>query len=193
MKKKVVKVKDLGDSELVSYILKKHQENYHEIINRYQKKLFSYLYRLVRNKEEVEDILQNVFVKVFKNLDSFDPAKKFSPWIYRIAHNEAVNFLKRRSKKQFISWEDMANENKSEARSEEKSPFDEWISKESGREVRKAMKALPAKYKEILEMRYFQEKSYQEISRAIRKPVNTVGTLLSRSKKKLLGIIGKRK
>jgi RNA polymerase sigma-70 factor (ECF subfamily) len=193
MKKNNLKVKDLDDSALVSFILKRHQENYREIINRYQKKLFSYLYRLVRNKEEVEDILQNVFVKVFKNLDSFDTKKKFSPWIYRIAHNEAINFLKRRNKKQFISWEDMANENKSEARSEEKSPFDAWISKESDREVRKAMQALPVKYREILEMRYFQEKTYSEIGKVIKKPVNTVGTLLSRAKNKLLGIIGEKK
>jgi RNA polymerase sigma-70 factor (ECF subfamily) len=192
MKKKELKVKDLGDSELVAFILKRHQENYQEIMRRYQRKLFSYLYRLIRNKEEVEDVLQNVFVKAFKNLDSFDVEKNFSPWIYRIAHNEAVNFLKRKGKKHFISWEDMANENKSEARSEEKSPFDEWISKESGREVRRALKFLPVKYQEILELRYFQEKSYGEIGRIIKKPVNTVGTLLSRAKGKLLRIIKER-
>lgn len=190
MKKKELKVKDLGDSELVTFILRRHKQNYQEIIDRYHRKLFSYIYRLVRNKEEAEDILQNVFVKAFKNLVSFDTTKKFSPWIYRIAHNEAVNFLKRRSKKHFISWEDMANENKSEARSEEKSPFDAWITKESGAEVRRAMRMLPDKYREILEMRYFQEKTYAEIGKKIKKPVNTVGTLLSRAKHKLLQIIG---
>lgn len=193
MKKKELKVKDLDDAKLVTFILKRHKQNYQEIINRYHRKLFSYIYRLVRSKEEAEDILQNVFVKAFKNLVSFDTTKKFSPWIYRIAHNEAVNFLKRRSKKHFISWEDMANENKSEARSEEKSAFDAWVIKESDAEMRKAMKSLPPKYKEILEMRYFQEKTYAEIGKNIRKPVNTVGTLLSRAKRKLLQIIGEKK
>ena len=193
MKKKEPKVKDLTDSELVSFIRKKHRETYREIVRRYQKKLFSYLYRFVRNKEEVEDILQNVFVKVYKNLDHFDAEKKFSSWIYRIAHNEAINFLKRKNRKHFISWEDMSENHKVEAKSEEKSAFDTWVIKESDAEMRKAMKSLSDNYRQVLELRYFQEKTYGEIGKIIKKPVNTVGTLLNRAKKSLLQIIGEKK
>lgn len=193
MKKKELKVKDLSDNELIAFIRRKHRETYREIVRRYQKKLFSYLYRLVRNKEEVEDILQNVFVKVYKNLDHFDQEKKFSSWIYRIAHNEAINFLKRRGRKHFVSWEDLSEDHKVEAKSEEKSAFDVWIAKESGAETRKAMKSLSAHYRQVLELRYFQEKTYAEIGKIIKKPVNTVGTLINRAKKSLLQIIGEKK
>lgn len=193
MKKKALKVKDLSDNDLIAFIRKKHRETYQEIVRRYEKKLFSYLYRLVRNKEEVEDILQNVFVKVYKNLDKFDQEKKFSSWIYRIAHNEAINFLKRRGKKHFVSWEDLSEDHKVEAKSEEKSAFDTWVIKESDAEMRKAMKSLPERYRQVLELRYFQEKTYVEIGKLIKKPVNTVGTLINRAKKSLLQIIGEKK
>lgn len=181
----------MTDEALVTLIFKKKKPDlYREIVRRYQKKLFSYLYRLVGNKEEVEDILQNVFVKTYRNLKKFDTRKKFSSWIYRISHNEAVNFLKRRSRKHFVSWEDLlTGEVKMEARSEEDSPFDAWIRKESKAEVRAAIAKLLPRYREVLRLRYFSDKSYAEIGKLIKKPVNTVGTLINRAKKKMVEAI----
>ena len=142
---------------------------------------------MVGNKEETEDILQNVFVKVYKNLKSFDETKKFSSWIYRISHNEAVNYLKKRNKKRFISWEDIfLGENSIEAKSDDKSPIENWLTKERKIEVDEAIEKLPKRYKEVLMLRYFSDKSYEEIGKVLGKSVNTVGTLLNRAKKKLL-------
>ncbi|KKQ79764.1 MAG: RNA polymerase sigma factor SigW [Candidatus Moranbacteria bacterium GW2011_GWD2_38_7] len=90
---------DLSDSELIKVIHTQNREAYKELFARYQKKLFTYIFHLVGNKDETEDILQSVFQKTFKNIEHFDTSRKFSSWIYRIAHNEAVNFLKRRSKR----------------------------------------------------------------------------------------------
>lgn len=163
---------------------------YKEIVARYQKKLLAYLYRLVGNREEAEDILQNVFVKVYKNISRFDTKRKFSSWIYRIAHNEAVNFLKRRGKRRLVSLEDIeTTKDKLYTASLDKSPIDAWISKELKKEMRQALDKLPAKYKEVLTLRYFLDKSYEEIGEILEKPVNTVGTLINRAKKKLLEII----
>jgi RNA polymerase sigma-70 factor (ECF subfamily) len=190
VKKKAKKVKDMDDSELIKLIRKDNSELYREVVKRYQKKLFSYIYRLVGNKEETEDILQNVFVKTYISLKSFDLEKKFSSWIYRIAHNEAINFLKKRNKRRLISWEDIAStKDKMETKSEELDPLDIWLRKETRIEVQGALEKLPENYQQVLILRYFSEKSYSEIGKIIKSPANTVGTLINRAKKKLVEVV----
>lgn len=192
MPRKKTVVKELSDGDLILLITAKRSELYQEVMARYQKKLYSYIYRLVGSREETEDILQNVFLKVYKNLKKFDCRKKFSSWIYRIAHNEAVNFLKRRNRKHFVSWEDIVTGGiKMEAQSEEKSPIDQWIQSESEEELKVALSRLEPKYQQILRLRYFSDFSYEEIARKIKKPVNTVGTLINRAKIKLAEIVQK--
>jgi RNA polymerase sigma-70 factor (ECF subfamily) len=192
VKKKSQKVKEISDNSLVEVVRKGQPEVYGEIVKRYQKKLFSYIYRLVGNKEEAEDILQNVFVKAYRNIKTFDVKRKFSSWIYRIAHNEAINFLKKRNRKRFVSWEDIvASKDKLETQSDEASPIDTWIREESRLEVQRALAGLPERYRKVLMLRYFSDKSYEQIGRAIKSPVNTVGTLINRAKKKLISVIKK--
>jgi RNA polymerase sigma-70 factor, ECF subfamily len=176
----------LDDNELINLIRETKPERYAEVIERYQGKLFAYLYRLVGNREEAEDLLQDVFIKAYKNLNSYDSSRKFSSWVYRIAHNEAVNFIKRKSLKRFISWEDISStKDKLESSSMEAGADDAWIRKESINDVDQAINGLPIKYKQVLLLRYFSDKSYEEISEILGKPVNTVGTLINRAKKKL--------
>lgn len=187
----IVNLKDkttLSDNELVDIIRSRDQERYGEIVERYQNKLFSYLYRLIGRREEVEDLLQEVFVKAYVNLNSYDTSRKFSSWIYRIAHNEAVNHIKRKSLKRFIPWEDITSaKDKLEISS---SNLDEgtekyWVRKEENREVSGAVDRLPFKYKQVLILRYWEDKSYEEISEILSKPVNTVGTLIKRARDRL--------
>jgi len=176
----------LGDNELIDLVREEKPERYAEIIERYQGKLFAYLYRLVGNREEAEDLLQDVFIKAYKNLHSYDSSRKFSSWIYRIAHNEAVNYIKRKSLKRFISWEDISStKDKLESSSLEDGADDAWIRKEAINDVDQAVNGLPIKYKQVLLLRYFSDKSYEEISEILGKPVNTIGTLINRAKKKL--------
>lgn len=188
------KCDELSDNELVGAVQKGQYELYGELFGRYQRKLFVYMYHLVGNKEEVEDLLQNVFSKAYKHIQSFDLERKFSSWIYRIAHNEAVNFLKRKSRRQFISWEEIVTtKDKLETQSEEKLPEEKWIIKEITDEVDSALGKLPEKYKQVLLMRYFSEYSYEAIAKILGKPVNTVGTLINRAKKKLLEVLNESK
>lgn len=183
----------LSDNEIVKLVVAKNQRAYQELMRRYQMKLYSYLRRLIRNKEESEDLLQGVFMKVYRNIKSFDTRRKFSSWIYRIAHNEAVNFLKKRSKKHFVSIEDIQSaKDKLEMTDTRKNPIDSWIAKELKKEMQEALEKISPKYKEVLTLRYYYDKSYEEMSEALEKPVNTVGTLLNRAKKKLMEIMGKR-
>lgn len=183
-------IKEATDSQLVKLVQNRQNNIYDEIVHRYQRKLFIYLYHFVGNRDEAEDILQNVFVKSYRNIKRFDTSKKFSSWIYRIAHNEAVNFMKRRNRKRFISWEDIVNtKDKLDTQSPERTPEETWIRKEIKQEVDKALKRLPEKYQEVLKMRYYQTKTYHEMAKILKKPVNTVGTLINRAKKKLWEVI----
>lgn len=182
--------KCLEDGELVRVVQTQNREAYREVVARYQKRLFVYLYRLVGSREEVEDLLQNVFAKAYRNIGSFDTSRKFSSWIYRIAHNEAVNFLKRKSKKKFVSLEDMVtSKDKLEASDDGQEPVQAWLRKETKEEVDAALAKLPPKYRQVLEMRYFSEYTYETIAKTLEKPVNTVGTLINRAKKKLLEVV----
>ncbi|MDD5396987.1 MAG: RNA polymerase sigma factor [Candidatus Moranbacteria bacterium] len=182
----------MDDSELITFIHTKNKEAYKELFARYQKKLFTYIYHLVGNREETEDILQNVFSKTYRNIEHFDVSRKFSSWIYRIAHNEAVNFLKRKSKRYTVSWEDIAtSKDKLDSASNEELPEDRIGHKEIVQEIDSAMEKLPPKYQQVLKLRYFQEYSYEEIGKILGKPLNTVGTLINRAKKKLLEVVKK--
>jgi len=176
----------LSDNELVKLIQNGDTELFAIIIERYQGKLFAYLYRLIGGREEAEDLLQDVFIKAFKNMKSYDVTRKFSSWIYRIAHNEAVNYIKRKSLKRFISWEDITStKDKLEGNKTEDGADKEWLRKEVIQEVDEAMNNLPIKYKQVLVLRYYSDKSYEEISEILQKPVNTVGTLINRAKRKM--------
>jgi len=176
----------LTDNELVSLIQAGDTELFAVIIERYQGKLFAYLYRLIGGREEADDLLQDVFIKAFKHLRSYDVSRKFSSWIYRIAHNEAINHIKRKSLKRFISWEDITSTKDQLASNKSEDGADVmWLRKEMIAEVDRAIKKLPDKYRQVLSLRYYSDKSYEEISDVLQKSVNTVGTLLNRAKKKM--------
>lgn len=189
-KEDIERCKDLNDSELIKIIHTQNREAYRELFGRYQKKLFTYVFHLVGNKDETDDILQNVFQKTFKNIEHFDTSRKFSSWIYRIAHNEAVNFLKRKSKRYTVSWEDVStSKDKLEIATNDELMEDKFMREQIVKEVDDAMLKLPKKYQQVLKLRYFQEYSYDVISGILNKPVNTVGTLINRAKRKLLEVI----
>lgn len=184
------RLKDLDDNDLIVVIRTQNREAYKELFARYQKKLFVYIFHLVGNRDETEDILQNVFSKTYKSIEHFDIARKFSSWIYRIAHNESVNFLKRKSKRYTVSWDDIStSKDKLDTATNEERPEEKMEHQEIVKEIDYALKKIPARYQKVLQMRYFDEYSYEEIGKILKKPVNTVGTLINRAKKKLLEIV----
>jgi RNA polymerase sigma-70 factor, ECF subfamily len=173
-----MKPPELSDEQLIKVIREKDRELYSEIIRRYQAKLSHYLRKFICNIDELEDILQDVFIKAYKNLYSFDAKKKFSSWIYRIAHNEAVNYLKKNSKIK-ISLDEV-----------EYKIVDEKIDLNSNvdkvflkKKIGKYLEIIKIKYREPIILFYFEQKSYEEISDILRIPISTVGTLISRGKK----------
>lgn len=176
-------IKKLSDEKLVETIRESNQEYFTYIVERYQNKIFTYIYRLIGNGDEAEDLTQDVFVKVYKNLYGFDTKRKFSSWIYRISHNEAVNYLKKKSYFKILSIEQ--NEFLQNTMTTTENLVEKIIKKESAGKIRELMNKISFKYREVLVLRYYEEKSYDEISDILRMPVNTVGTMINRAKAKL--------
>jgi RNA polymerase sigma-70 factor (ECF subfamily) len=153
------------------------------LVKRYEAKLAAYLRRLFGlSQEDIEDILQETFIKVYLNLNDFDKDLKFSSWIYRIAHNQAVSSFRKMKTHgwpvslETNSWQELAGEVN----------LMEEISREQDKAILAAALAqLPFKYREALVLKFLAEKSYKEISDILKKPEGTVATLINRGKKLL--------
>ncbi len=182
----------LSDEDLVLFVREKDKEAYGFIIDRYEKRIFYYINRLINNPEEARNLTQQTFVNAYVNIYSFDKNKKFSSWVYRIAHNLAVNWLKR--KKASISLSQ--NEVIASKLASEIDVFEEAAGNEFNDKINSLLTELPVKFKEPFVLRYFEKKSYDEISDILRKPKSTIGTLLQRAKeilkKELEKIYGQR-
>ncbi len=170
------------DEELVVLTLQ-NKDFFAYIIDRYEEKIFRYIKRITNAREDdLFDILQDVFVKVYQNLNDFDSGLKFSSWIYRIAHNQVIDNHRKnkvRPHGNSIDIDESVLQNIS-------NDFD--IIKEADLEygkkyIQQALRGLDEKYKEILILRFFEEKDYKEISDILKKPMGTVATLLNRAKK----------
>ncbi len=173
---------DKTDEEIVKLSLA-DQEYFLHIIKRYKLKLHRYVLRISNiDPEEAEDILQEVFMKVYQNLNDFDDSLKFSSWIYRITHNQVIsNFrkLKARPQKSNFDIDDDVIKNISSGLNLTKD-IDAKILHTSVIQVLDKMKV---GYKEVLVLKFLEEKSYNEISDIIKKPMGTVGSLMNRAKK----------
>lgn len=180
---KVKAYADMTDEELVKAVQSGEDLAFEHVVQRYQGKLFAYIMRLMNHRDEAHDITQDVFLKAYKHIQRFDTERKFSSWIYRIAHNESVKWLKKKTRAKVESLENHVENGfqLADATNTEK----EYIREEDAVKVRDAIDALPEKYKEVMEMRYLEQQSYEEISKRLDKPINTVGTLINRAKKKL--------
>ncbi len=173
------------DEELVGLVLRSKTEAFDILARRYEKKLLRYGRRFLYNHENIEDVVQDIFIKAYINIKSFDLSRKFSPWIYRIAHNEFINIIKKEKKEPFLFFE--AGTIFSFAG---KGNFLKDIeTREEKEEIEKHLSKLKIKYREPIILYYFEEKDYQEISDILKIPVSTVGTRLKRGRneiKKLL-------
>lgn len=178
---------ELSDSEIISLTLE-DSDNFALIIDRYENKLFRYVMRLGDfSIEECEDLLQDIFIKVYTNLNEYDVSFTFSSWIYRIAHNTTIDYFRKKNVRAIISLDDKEYTWLYEAlRSDEDISF-EIMQKDMQEAVKGAIGELPRELAEILIFRYIEEKSYEEISDILKIPISTVGTLIHRAKKKLEG------
>ncbi|MDP3964263.1 MAG: sigma-70 family RNA polymerase sigma factor [bacterium] len=166
------------DEEIVEVVRNRDQELYREIVLRYEQKLRRYAMVFVRDADRAEDVVQNALIKAFINLHSFNTKKKFSSWLYRITHNEAINYIKKHKRE--ISIDD-APEIMQIVDGRE-GPVEEMEREEVRKSLREKMDQLPHLYREAFELYYIEERSYDEICDILRLPMGTVGTRIARGR-----------
>jgi len=172
------------DAELVE-LSKSDPESFGFLMERYESQLFHYIRRIGQlSKEDTEDILQEVFIKIYKNLNGYNESLKFSSWAYRIAHNHVIDHFRRanaRPKTNSLEDEEWERLISSSVR------IDKAImDKDCIERIKSCIQELPMKYREILILRFIEEKDYEEIMDILKKPKGSVATLVSRGKEMLV-------
>ena len=177
-----VDAQSLSDEDLVILTLD-NANHFSHIVERYQRKLLFYIRRISGvSNEEAEDMLQEIFLKMYTNLNSFNPDLKFSSWAYRITRNHVISsFRKKEARPKGVSYD--AEEGLLTKLISELDMELELDRQFLHEHISSLFEKLPVKYREVMVLKYFDEKSYDEISDILKKPVGTIGTLLNRAKK----------
>ena len=173
------------DEELVELVINQDQEKYGQLVERYEAKLLRYARTIVFDEDVAADAVQNAFIKAFINLRGFNPKLKFSSWIYRITHNEAINLLRKRQRELYPeddSWFDTIADGRESVDLELDREF-------LAQEMARALRKLEIKYREPLILHFYQGKPYKEIGDILKLPTATVGTRIARAKARLRTII----
>ncbi|MDD5071437.1 MAG: RNA polymerase sigma factor [Patescibacteria group bacterium] len=174
--------KEKTDEELVNLSLN-NQDCFLYLMKRYEKKLLAYILKISSfNHDEAEDILQEVFIKIYKNLNDFDTGLKFSSWAYRITHNQVIShYRKVKSRPQAVSLD--LNDKILANLSSDLDIREEIDISYFKKNVKKILENLDIKYREVLVLKFLEEKGYKEISDILKKPMGTVATLINRAKR----------
>ncbi len=168
-----------SDEAVVLEVQHGNKDVFGVLMERYEKKLLRYGRKFLSEKENIEDIVQEVFIKAYQNIQSFDTSQKFSPWIYRIAHNTFINALKKKSRNPLYLFDfDTLLYHPIYENPDDK----EKDQQEMRVMVDKGLDGLSQKYKEIIILHYLEELSYKEIADVLRIPIGTVGIRLKRAK-----------
>lgn len=175
------------DELIIAEVIRGDIDSYGQIMSRYEQKLLRYVIYLARDQINADDVVQDTFIKAYQNLKSFNNKFKFSSWIYRIAHNETMNAIKKENRNahdlDFENIEEFSHE------SDVIKNIDKVILK---REINFCLNSLSDKYREVLMLQYFENMKYVEIADILRIPVATVGVRCSRAKNQLKKICQER-
>lgn len=173
------------EARMARRALKGDQQAFAEIVALYQDKLYHMAFRMLGSRQEAEDVTQEAFLRVYRNLDRYDESLKFSTWIYRIATNLCIDRLRKRR----MSYSLDAESNEHDGLdgyalipSDDRTPESEMLLSETQRIVREAIETLPAKYKSVMVLRYLHDLSLQEIGEILDMPVTTVKTRVHRGR-----------
>ena len=176
------------DITLVDAALGGDQRAYEHLVEKYQRSLFFHILKMVRNRDVVDDLVQEAFAKAFDCLNSYNKEYAFSTWIYRIATNHTIDFL-RKKKLQTFSIDEPVPGKDGDMRMELPDEFSETdrdiLRKERRKLIRNAVESLPEKYRVVIRMRHMDEMSYEEISEVMNLPLGTVKAHIFRARELL--------
>ncbi len=192
--KKQFSKKALEDFRLIDEATKKNNDQaYAELMQRYKKPVYHMVLKMVRNVDDAEDLTIEAFAKAFKSLHRFKKDFTFSTWLFRIATNNAIDFI-RKKKLETMSLNTSFKDDDGEAvnidvEDNNLDPQEEAIKEQKIELVRMFVTKLPAKYQRLVRLRYFQEYSYEEIAQELEAPLGTVKAQLHRARELLYDLV----
>ena len=180
------------DHDLIVLARKGSERAYRELLDRYQRPVFSLVYRMVRDRELAEDLAQETFVKVFNHLDRFNPKYKFSSWIFKIASNLAIDTLRKREPvtvsldgSRHAQTADEVEATRITVESKDENPEEFLEAKELGQEIERAIGLLRPEYRTAILLRHVEGRPYEEIAEIMSIPLGTVKTYIHRARGEL--------
>ncbi|MCU0401480.1 MAG: sigma-70 family RNA polymerase sigma factor [Algoriphagus sp.] len=185
--------KALEDFDLIDKaVLEKDQSAYATLMKRYKKAVYFMILKMIRDADDAEDLTMEAFAKAFRNLERFKKDYTFSTWLFRIATNNTIDFIRKKKLKTMslnnTLSDDSGNSVNIDVEDDDNNPQDEFIKSQRIEMVRVFVDKLPAKYRKLVQLRYFDELSYEEIAQELDKPLGTVKAQLHRSRELLFEI-----
>jgi len=187
---------NLPDADVVALAQRGRDAAYRELIRRYERPVFSLVFRMVRDRELAEDLSQDTFIKVLQHIDRYRPEFKFSSWLFKIANNVAIDHLRRRQL-DTVSMDGSPHAMTSDAveatsfdiSSRDESALDRMEARELGSAIETAIAQLRPEYRACILLRHVEDKSYEEIAATLDLPLGTVKTYIHRARHELRGLL----
>lgn len=187
-----VPLREATDQQVVEFAKAGREAAYRELVRRYERPVFSLVYRMVRNREQAEDLSQETFVKVLNAIESYKPEYKFSSWVFKIANNAAIDHLRRRELDTLsldgsphAETPEMIEATALQIGSAGESPLEEVVARELGGEIEDGIKLLRPEYRTCILLRHVEGRSYEEIAEILNLPLGTVKTYIHRARNEL--------
>ncbi|HSQ25413.1 MAG TPA: sigma-70 family RNA polymerase sigma factor [Pyrinomonadaceae bacterium] len=180
----------LADGELVLTAVSGREAAFEELVRRYQRPIASYVYRMVGDYDAALDLTQDVFIKVYNSLARYRSEFKFSTWIYKIAHNTAIDHLRRHTvRDQIMTSGGDGTRSEIAIESRRLTPEQESEKEERRSEIESVVQSLPAAYRELIVLRHSHDLSYDEIAEVTGLPLGTVKNRLFRAREAMRGLL----
>jgi RNA polymerase sigma-70 factor (ECF subfamily) len=189
----ILNIREFSDAELVSTASTGAESSFEELVRRYQRPIVSYVYRMLSDYEASLDVTQEVFIKVYNSLERYSTDYKFSTWLYRIAHNAAIDHMRRNSMNaQSIETENGDGTYQLQIESPNPTPEQERERSEWRTEIEAVVKTLPTAYRDLILLRHSRDLSYDEIAEITGLPLGTVKNRLFRAREMMRGLLVER-
>ena len=179
------------DVRLVERAKKDDQSAYAQLMNRYREAIYYMLLKMVNNASDAEDLTIEAFSKAFKNLEQYTPNFAFSTWLFKIASNNCIDFIRKKRIDHISLDREIGDKNKpsNNIMTEFPDPEEDLIKKQKAKLMRHVVTTLKPRYRDLVELRYFKEYSYDEIADELNLPLGTVKAQLFRARELLYNIL----
>ncbi|MBI3587433.1 MAG: sigma-70 family RNA polymerase sigma factor [Ignavibacteriales bacterium] len=176
------------DSVLIQRALAGDQKAFKKLQAKYYEAIYNLIYRMIREKDEVQDLTQEAFIKAFTSLASFNDEYAFSTWLYKIATNNSIDYIRRKKLQTFSidkPIESKESDYSYELPDSTYEPDQDMMQRQRKKLLEDAINSLPAKYRQVIHLRHVEEKEYQEIAEMLNLPLGTVKAHIFRAREML--------